>query len=251
VPERIAKLRDPEVRRMMNERAHSPDAGVFSRLAGWGRYRIGDTFSAENEGLKGRLVEDVARERGQSTFDTLLDIVIADELRTVLWPLPPDDDDESWHLRSMAWSHPHVMLGGSDAGAHLDRMSGAQYPTAFIADALRGRRLLSLEQAVHLLTDVPARLFGLRDRGRVAEGAWADLVIIDPDDVGAGETRMVHDLPGGSARLFTDATGVEAVFVNGRAVLVAGEATGAQPGRVLRSGRDTETVAIPATAAPE
>ena len=89
VPERIAKLRDPEVRRWMDERAHSQEAGVFSRLASWGRYLIGDTFSAANEGLKGRVVADLAKESGKSTFDTLVDTVIDDDLRTVLWPLPP------------------------------------------------------------------------------------------------------------------------------------------------------------------
>ena len=133
VPERIAKLRDPEVRRFLNERAQSPDAGVFTRLTDWGRYQIGDTYSAANEGLKGRVVGDIARERGTSGFDTLLDIVIADDLRTVLWPLPTDDDAASWALRKEAWDDPRVMIGGSDAGAHLDRMCGAPYTTGFLA----------------------------------------------------------------------------------------------------------------------
>ena len=93
VAERIAKLRDPAVRKWMDERARSPEAGVFSRLASWDRYQIGDTFSAANDGLKGRIIGDIATSAGKTPFDTLVDIVIEDDLRTVLWPLPTDGDD--------------------------------------------------------------------------------------------------------------------------------------------------------------
>jgi N-acyl-D-aspartate/D-glutamate deacylase len=248
VADRIAKLRDPETRRWMNERARSPEAGVFSRLASWGRYEIGDTFSSANEGLKGRSVYDIAKERGRENFDTLLDVVIEDELRTVLWPLPPDDDPDSWKLRADAWRHPLVLIGGSDAGAHLDRMCGAPYTTAFLADTLRGRRLVPLEEAVHHITQAPAELFGLRDRGVVREGAHADLVLFDTATVGTDEVRLVEDLPGGTARLFAGSRGVERVFVNGRPIVVAGTTTGDLPGTVLRSGRDTHTVPVPAGA---
>jgi N-acyl-D-aspartate/D-glutamate deacylase len=244
LPERMAKLRDPAVRRNLDERAHSPEAGVFTRLADWGRYEIGDTYAAANDGLKGRTVGAIAAERGTAPFDTLLDVVLADDLRTVLWPLPPDDDTESWRLRAEAWQHPYVMIGGSDAGAHLDRMSGAQYPTAFLGDCLRGRQLTTVENAVRLMTAVPAALFGLRDRGIVREGAHADLVLLDPATVDAGPSTMVADLPGGTSRLFTPAVGVDRVFVNGRPIVVDGRATGETPGTLLRSGRDTETVAV-------
>jgi N-acyl-D-aspartate/D-glutamate deacylase len=246
IPERIAKLRDPSVRAWMNERAHSPDAGVFSRLASWGRYQIGDTYSTANEGLKGRVVADLAERTNKGTFDTLLDIVINDELRTVLWPLPSDNDLKSWQLRAEAWAHPLVMIGGSDAGAHLDRMCGAPYTTGFLADTLRGRQLVSLERCVQLMTQAPAQLFGLRDRGELREGFHADFVLFDPTTVDSGEVRLVDDLPGGTARLFADSVGVQRVVVNGTTIVVDGEETGALPGTVLRSGRDTSTVPIPA-----
>jgi N-acyl-D-aspartate/D-glutamate deacylase len=245
-PERIARLRDPDVRRWMDERARSPEAGVFSRLASWGRYMIGDTFSAANDGLKGRVVGDLAKELGKSTFDTLVDIVIADDLRTVLWPLPSDSDPESWKMRAEAWDHPLVMIGGSDAGAHLDRMCGAPYPTKFLGDCLRGRRLVPMERCVQLMTQVPAELFGLRERGLVREGYHADLFVFDPETVDTGEVRLVDDLPGGTSRLFADSIGVSRVFVNGTTIVIDGVATGARPGTVLRSGRDTYTVNIPA-----
>jgi len=246
VPERMAKLRDPAVRAHLKERASSPDAGVFARLTHWDRYMLGDTFSPENEGLKGRKIADLAKERGQDPFDTLVDIVLNDDLRTILWPLPTDSDPESWAMRKEAWARDDVLLGGSDAGAHLDRMCGAPYTTRFLADCLRGRRLVSLERAVQMLTQEPAQLFGMRDRGVIAEGSHADLVLFDPETVDMEDVSLVNDLPGGTARLFAAATGVERVYVNGREIVRDGAASGELPGRVLRSGRDTETVTVPA-----
>jgi N-acyl-D-aspartate/D-glutamate deacylase len=246
--EKVAALGDPKTRRFLEERAASPDAGVFSRLTGWGLYRIGDTFSDANDGLKGRLVGDIARERGQRDFYTLLDIVLADDLRTVLWPGPTDDDPSSWLMRQAAWDHDHVMIGGSDAGAHLDRMAGASYTTQWLADCLRGRQLATLEGAIAHMTDVPARFFGIRERGRIAEGWHADLVVLDPKTVGAGEFQMRNDLPGNSPRLYADAIGIERVYVNGTCTVMDGTPTGNLPGSVLRSGTDTETTGIPADA---
>jgi N-acyl-D-aspartate/D-glutamate deacylase len=242
VPERIEKLKDTETRIMMENRAASKDAGVFGRLTGWGRYRIGDTYSEANEGLKGRLVADIARERGVRDFFALVDIAINDELRTVLWPGPTDDDPESWRLRAQAWESGWTLLGGSDAGAHLDRMCGAPYTTQFIGDCIRGRQLISMEQAVHHLTDRPARLFGLKDRGRVAEGWIADLVVFDPDTIDTEDAALVQDMPGDAKRLYAGARGIEKVFVNGRMTIDGGKPTGDLPGKVLRSGADSETV---------
>ncbi|MFE5615136.1 amidohydrolase family protein [Streptomyces sp. NPDC056463] len=242
VPERIARLRDPEVRAEMLRRADSKEAGVFRRLAHFGRYVIGDTYSRENEGLSGRVVDDIAAERGQDPFQCLVEICANDELKTVLWPMPSDNDPASWALRRETWEHEDVMLGGSDAGAHLDRMCGAPYTTRFLGDCLRGRKLLPLEQAVKMLSDDPARLFGLRERGRIAEGFHADLVLFDPARIDAGPATLVHDLPGDSPRLDSRAVGIVSVRVNGVETIRDDEVTGAIPGRVLRSGRDTRTV---------
>ncbi|MFD8382907.1 amidohydrolase family protein [Streptomyces sp. NPDC059679] len=242
VPERIAKLRDPAVREEMLRRAHSPEAGVFRRLANFERYVIGDTYSAANAGLTGRVVRDIAAERGTDAFGCLVEICAADELRTVLWPMPTDNDPASWELRRQTWEHEDVLLGGSDAGAHLDRMCGAPYTTRFLGDCLRGRKLVGLERAVRMLTDDPARLFGLRERGRVAEGYHADLVLFDPERIDAGQAKLVHDLPGDSPRLDSRAIGVVSVRVGGVETIRDDQVTGALPGIVLRSGRDTETV---------
>ncbi|MFC8232469.1 amidohydrolase family protein [Streptomyces sp. NPDC057284] len=242
VPERIERLRDASTRADMLRRADSKEAGVFRRLADFGRYVIGDTYSAANEGLSGRVVRDIAAERGQDPFHCLVEICAADELRTVLWPMPTDNDPGSWALRQQTWQHEDVLLGGSDAGAHLDRMCGAPYTTRFLGDCLRGRKLVPLEQAVKMLTDDPAQLFGLRDRGRIQEGFHADLVLFDPERIDAGPATLVHDLPGDSPRLDSKAIGIVSVRVNGVETLRDDKVTGAVPGTVLRSGRDTRTV---------
>ncbi|WP_405888353.1 D-aminoacylase [Streptomyces sp. NBC_01136] len=242
VPERIARLRDPSVRAEMLRQANSKEAGVFRRLADFGRYVIGDTYSPANEGLTGQVVKDIAARRRQEPFECLVEICAYDDLRTVLWPMPTDNDPDSWSLRAETWQHPDVMLGGSDAGAHLDRMCGAPYTTRFLGDCLRGRKLTTLEGAVKMLTDDPARLFGLRERGRIAEGFHADLVLFDPERIDAGKATLVHDLPGESPRLDSKAIGVTAVWVNGVESIRGDVVTGAVPGKVLRSGRDTRTV---------
>jgi N-acyl-D-aspartate/D-glutamate deacylase len=123
-------------------------------------------------------------------------------------------------------------------------MAGAPYTTMWLDDCLHGRRLTTLEDAVRHLTDVPARLFGLRERGRIAEGYHADLVLFDPDTVGAGPITLLRDLPGGNGRLVADAHGVSHVIVGGVDIVVDGSLTGELPGRIIRSGADTYTVSL-------
>jgi N-acyl-D-aspartate/D-glutamate deacylase len=245
VRERMAKLADPEVRRQLDELAHSESAGVFRRLASWGNYVIGDTFAPANAGCQWRDVAEIAAERGTPAFDTLLDIVLADDLRTVLWPKPSDRDEKSWALRAQLWDDPRTMLGGSDAGAHLDRMCGSNYPTAFLGDCLRNRKLVPVERAVEMITSEPARLFGLRDRGTLSEGNWADLFVFDPETVASESARLVFDLPGEAPRLYAESIGVHRVVINGVTTVSDGKATGDLPGRILRSGADTYSV-VPA-----
>ena len=235
--EKAAKLRDPEVRATML--ASAVGSGL-ERFAEFGSYRIGDTVAAANKQYEDRLVRDIAEERGVDAWDALVDIEIADDFNTVLWPEPADD--ERLEMRVELWRRDDVMLGGSDAGAHLDRMLGSTYTTTFLADVLRGRKPIPLEEAVQLMTSKPAEVYGLRDRGVLREGAIADVVVFDPETVGSARARRAYDLPGDSLRLTAASSGVELVLVNGVETIVAGEPTGALAGTVLRSGRDTETV---------
>jgi N-acyl-D-aspartate/D-glutamate deacylase len=140
------------------------------------------------------------------------------------------------------WRDRRTVVGASDAGAHLDFLATFNYSTAMLGKAVRERGLLPIEEAINLLTDVPARLYGLRERGRIAPGWFADVVVLDPATIGPGEVRMRFDLPGGAPRLYGDANGIDHVLVNGDEIVQRGEFTDARPGTLLRSGRDTETV---------
>jgi N-acyl-D-aspartate/D-glutamate deacylase len=247
VPERLAALADPEVRRRLNEGAQSKDAGMLRGLANWERLIVVETFAPQNADATGRSVGEVAAARGGAPFDTLLDIVIADELRTGLTPAPFGDDAADWRLRAEVWRSPHAVIGGSDAGAHLDMMCGAIYTTSLLGHGVREHQVVTLEEAVRLLTDVPARLYGLAERGRITPGWHADLVLFDPATVDHGPERTRYDLPAGAPRLVADAYGISSVLVGGVEVCRDGVATGALPGTVLRSGRDTHTVSADAS----
>jgi N-acyl-D-aspartate/D-glutamate deacylase len=242
VSERLRALADPELRRRLNDGAQSDEAGILRALSNWGRLQIVETFAPANADADGKTVADVAGARGLDPFDALLDVVIADELRTGLSPAMPGDTAADWKARAEVWRSPHAVVGASDAGAHLDMMCGAIYSTSLLANAVREHQVVGLEEAVRLLTDVPARLYGLRERGRIAAGWHADLVLFDPATVGHGPERTRYDLPAGAGRLVAESTGITSVIVGGTEVYRDGAATGALPGTLLRSGRDTDTV---------
>jgi N-acyl-D-aspartate/D-glutamate deacylase len=240
--EKMRALADPDVRKRLKEAAES-DTGLFRAMLRWDKLRISETFSPENTSFAGRTVAEIAAEQGADPFDALLDVVVTDDLRTVLTPPARGDDAESWRLRSEVWRDPRVVVGASDAGAHLDMLSTFSYSTSLLA-ASRTHGLLPLEEAVHLLTDVQARLYGIRDRGRIAEGWHADLVVFDERRVAPGPVHTRYDLPAGAGRLYAEAEGIQHVLVNGIEIAAGGALTGDRPGALLRSGRDTETVEV-------
>jgi N-acyl-D-aspartate/D-glutamate deacylase len=236
--EKTAKLRDPAVQRKMVEDSKGSGLEMFADIA---RYTIGETIAPQNKPYEGQLVADIAAARGVDPWTAILDIEVADEYRTVLWP-EMREDDEQFELMKEVWATDEVVIGGSDAGAHLDRLLASPYPTRLLAKIVRERRLVPLERMIQLMTESPATLYGLKDRGRLIEGAFADIVVFDADTVGSDTVRRAYDLPGGSLRLTADSIGIELVLVNGTETIRAGQPTGALAGTLLRSGRDTETV---------
>lgn len=241
-PARIAALTDPETRRQLDAGARSPDAGIIGALANWGNLTVIEAFTDATLPFEGMKVDEIARRTGKAEFDALLDIVVDDELRTGLSPTMPPAGDAVWAARADAWRDERTVVGASDAGAHLDMMCGAIYSSFLVGEAVRDRGLLTIEEAVHQLTAVPAGLYGLRDRGRLAVGHIADVVVFDPEVVGPRPERTRDDLPGGASRLMAEADGFRHVFVNGVEIAHDGEFTGATPGEFLKSGQHTRTV---------
>ena len=241
--EKKAMLASPDGRNVLREAALQPTTGF--KVSNWAIYVINETFAPENKQWEGKSVAEIAKARGVDEFDALCDIVVADDLMTGFgFPSRPDDD-ETWQVRMKVWRDSRAVIGASDAGAHLDFLASFNYATVLLGGPVRERHLMPIEEAVNLLTDVPARLYGLTGRGRLEPGWHADVVVIDPETVGAQDVRMRFDLPTGAPRLYGGANGIDHVIVNGTEIVDHGEFTDARPGTLLRSGRDTETVTVP------
>jgi N-acyl-D-aspartate/D-glutamate deacylase len=223
--ERAALLRDPARRPALVEEG-APILGFFLEKA-----RIGDTRSAANAPLRGRRLPEIARERGIGLVDALLEVALADDLATEFRIEAPMHGDPA--ITAQILSHPNVVVGASDAGAHLSQICGAGDTTALLATFVRERGDLSLEAGVHRVTGQPAELLGLRDVGRLAPGLAADLVLFDPARIALGAERYVRDVPGGANRYLRAAVGVDSVWVAGEPISEAGRYTDARPGRVL------------------
>ncbi|HEX7094476.1 MAG TPA: amidohydrolase family protein, partial [Acidimicrobiales bacterium] len=245
--ERRAAANDPATRAKLFEVANEAAKRGLDAITNFELLELADA-PADAPELAGRSVAAIAAERGMHPIDVLIDIVLPEQLAlTMVYPtLVPElgVTDESWRRRAEVWLDERTVLGGSDAGAHTDLMCHANYPTVLLGEMVRDRGLLTLERAVREITDVPARLYGLRRRGRVAEGWWADLVVFDPATIGTGPTEARRDLPAGEMRLFNEGRGIAHVFVNGTEVVAGGRYTGELGGVVLRAGRDTDTVTV-------
>ncbi|HRE02965.1 MAG TPA: amidohydrolase family protein, partial [Ilumatobacteraceae bacterium] len=122
----------------------------------------------------------------------------------------------------------------ADAGAHVGQIMDASQPSYVLAYWMRERGVLGLADAVRRLTSVPAKVFGIADRGVIAPGAYADINVIDIGAVELDHPEFVHDLPGGAGRFVQRASGYRWTLVNGAPVLADGARTGALPGHMLR-----------------
>jgi N-acyl-D-aspartate/D-glutamate deacylase len=243
IPERIKALADPDRRSQLAADADAQKSGLALVVRNWGSYRVNDVHDPSLEPLAGRRIADLAREWGMSDFDAMIEVALRAKLDVGFVRSQYSDDDAwAWEARLEVLRDPRVVLGASDAGAHLDMMTGADFPTRCLAELVHKRSAFTLEELVHRFTDVPARLYGIKDRGRIDNGCWADLVLFDPERIGTTPLSTVHDLPAAAPRLTTTSTGVEHVLVAGQPVVRYGTLTSELPGRLLRSGRDTETV---------
>jgi N-acyl-D-amino-acid deacylase len=172
----------------------------------------------------------IAAERGADVVDTLLDLSLETDL-ACQFGIPVMNTDETMVAELIR--HPAGILALSDAGAHVDTLSDQGFTTYLLGHWVRERQALRIEEAVRLLSSAPARLYGLPDRGEVRPGWAADLVLLDPHTVGTQRTELVHDLPGGAARLVQRASGIDYVIVNGEVLIDRGCETEARSGEVL------------------
>ena len=236
--ERIAAFRDPDRRPALRfEATEDPTPRNFHKR--WELVEILQTRRPENRVWGKQTVADLAAAQGKHPVDAFLDLALSEDLESQFKTVMVNGDQPSV---AQILSHPGVIVGTSDAGAHTAFLADYGYCTEFLGPWVRDRGLMGLEEAVKKLTLVPASLYGLHDRGQIRPGFAADLVLFDPATIGPGEPELVHDYPAGEARLVQPAHGVQATIVNGQLFTEAGRPTGALPGRVLRNARSRTAV---------
>ena len=223
---RLAAIRDPEVRARLVAEGAGKAVDPFERMY---LVRPDDVRYAYTEADS---IAAIARAAGVTPVEAYLDAMDASAGRAIVnWPVM--NQDESAIEEQLA--SPTTILGLADAGAHATQIMDASQPTYLLAHWARDRQVLTVEEAVRRLSSDTADFGGYRDRGRVAEGAYADLNVIDLDEVGLELPEIAHDFPGGVPRFVQRARGIEHTVVNGQPFLEDGEHTGALAGRLLRS----------------
>jgi len=223
---------DKEFRRRVAEELARP-AAIRLFNGEWQKLELVEAARPENRRFEGQSIAALAAADGTAPLDWLLDFSLAEDLDTVYSALLLNSDEAAV---GRMLSDPNATIALSDAGAHLTFFCDAGYGLHLLGHWVRERGVLSLEEAVWQLSGRPAAIFGIEDRGRIAPGLAADLLLFDAASVGRGPKQRVFDLPGGAPRLTTAARGVKGLWVNG--VLVADEA-GARPpqrppGRLMR-----------------
>ena len=229
--DRLQRLRDPALRERMRREIADPTGRAF--VFAWFVLFVETVREPQHEAWVGKHVQELADAAGQDPLDCFLDLCLAEDLQTQFVLTMPRE----WDYRAMAADivrDPIVMAGSSDGGAHLLSFTGADYTTRLLTDWVPS--ILTLEQAVERLTAAGARVHGLRDRGTLRPGAWADVTIYDPRRLRVGRTRLVHDFPAGGGRYVVEAEGYVATVVNGQVLMDQGRHTGALPGHILRGG---------------
>ena len=209
-----AKLRERAFRDAI--RAELAQPAVFRLFNGeWHKVHVVEVADPARRALEHRSIAELAAETGTDPLDFMLDLALAENLDTVFSAvlLNSDEDAVARLLR-----HPASLVSLSDAGAHLTFFNDAGFGLHLLGHWVRRRGVLDLPAAVRKLTSEPAELFGIAGRGRIAAGAWADLLLFDPARVDRGPKQRVRDLPGGGARLTKPAIGVHGVWVNGEQV---------------------------------
>lgn len=218
---------DPAFRNQFREDLRNPTG-----FSNWGRIGVYKVNNPALKPLEGKSVAQIAQEQGKDGVDAFLDLVLADDLKCELtmasWNTREDRMRELLNNKS-------ILMALGDGGAHVDMLCDAGYPTYLLGTWVREKQAITLEEGVRKLTSDPADLFGLKDRGRLAKGAPADVAIFDPGRIGStnhGERR--YDLPGGAKRIVMPSKGVEYTVVNGAVTWEQGKLTEAKAGKVLR-----------------
>ena len=241
--ERMRAFRDPAVRKSLSAEAvegtvaqerpgtdrRGRARGFFNRR--WDLVQVFMTQHARNRGLEGKSVTQIAEMQGKSVMDAFLDLSLDEELQTFFIGVDRNNDPAA---QKQILGSPYTVIGTSDGGARPHSADRHEYSTHLLGHWVREQQVMTLEEAVHRLTGRTALMHDMHDRGIVAAGKVADLVIFDPDTIASKPREPVNDLPAGGVRVKRDAVGIDYVVVNGTVLLDKGELTDALPGQIVR-----------------
>ena len=216
-------IRDEALRKVLSDtsfrdsvRAELSSTSTFRLFNNeWDKVHVVETFQPDNARFEQRNIADIAREQGKDPLDTVLDIALSEDLKTVFTAQLLNSDIEAV---GRMLNHPHSLISLSDAGAHLTFFNDAGFGLHLMGYWARELGKMSMAEAVRQITSLQAEVMGIQERGRLQVGWAADLMLFDPATVNRSHKKRVFDLPGGAARLTTDAVGVRGVWVNGQLV---------------------------------
>lgn len=241
--EKIEKMQNPELREALITEAEEADRRLKVIQAGVGgnpRYLViqGVNRQADLQEYVGRSVGDIADEQEKHPIEVMLDLSLQGDLNVEF--LGPDRGSNAEFMAEMMVESPYAIPGVSDGGAHTKFFTGGAYTTDFLTWLVRDEGVITLEEAHYRLSALAAHAAGFRDRGILREGAAADVLVYDMEELEIlpnwiGDVE--HDLPGGEWRRVQRAKGYDQIIVNGEVTFESGECTGATPGQLLRHGR--------------
>ena len=244
VTERMQKMSDPILREALRncygdlaaalDSAFPGDATMGAIFLAVPDMVVAEGVKSEVRALEGFTIGEIAAREGKHPVDTLLDIALADDLRTTFTSFPAEVEMDAM---SEMINSPFVLPGLSDGGAHMKFLTTGRYPTDFLSRLVRDKGLMDLEQAHWRLSGYSAMAAGFSDRGFLREGAPADVIVYDYDALESLPPERLHDFPADDWRLVQKAAGYRLTVVNGEPTFEDGECTGATPGTLLRHGR--------------
>jgi len=241
--QRMQAFRDSETRRLLSAEAvegtvaqerpgtdrRGRARGFFNRR--WDLVQVFMTRHARNRGLEGKSVAQIAEAQGKSVMDAFLDLSLDEDLQTFFIGVDRNTDPAA---QKQILGSPYTVIGTSDGGARPHSADRHEYSTHLLGHWVRQQQVMTLEEAVHRLTGRTALMHDMHDRGFVAAGKVADLVVFDPDTIASKPREPVNDLPAGGTRVKRDSVGIDYVVVNGTVLLDKGELTDALPGQIVR-----------------
>jgi N-acyl-D-aspartate/D-glutamate deacylase len=225
VEEKRVKLADPRIRAALREDY------VFGELTTFIVHQVQRADLKKYEGLS---VGQIAAQEHKHPVDAMLDLSVADDLKTI-WQGPIINNDVENYREIM--SSPYTLPGVSDGGAHIKFITPGTYSTDMLTWMVRDSGILSLEEAHYRLSYLTAWAAGIKDRGCLREGMAADIIVYDLNNLKILPSEIVHDLPAGEWRRVQRSEGYRWVLVNGAVTFEDGKCTGATAGRLLRGGQ--------------